>query len=305
MVTIKSVELTPFTLISSTVQAVLALIFAIIFLILSGIIGAFIPDLGAVIALLGVAALIIYPISTFFINLAVNFFSAFLYNGLVHRLGGVQIELEGSDLTEIPVVPFALILSVIGAIWAFILGLVLAAASAPLIALFSSGAPVISEILTNITTAANATAATIPTASQIGAFGGITAVVLIIGLPIAAFIFGFIGNALFAIFYNYIATRVSKLKLEFEVAEGLQQLVRIPVVPAALSIAIVFTIFGVIQGILDLISLSVQGDPVNGVITLIVQIIAYFVLHFIVVAIAAWAYNFLVPKIGGIKLELD
>ena len=118
MVEIKSVELAPFTMLTSSVQAILALILAIITLIVAGIFGAVIPQLGGFIIALGVAAIIVFPISSFFITIVISFFSALLYNTLVPRLGGVKLELEGSDVTSIPVVPFALILSAISAIYA-------------------------------------------------------------------------------------------------------------------------------------------------------------------------------------------
>jgi hypothetical protein len=303
MVEIKSIELAPFTLMSSSVQAILAFIMAIIMLIVFSIAGAVIPQIGAAIALIGVAMIVIYPISAFFIGITANFFTAFLYNALVSRLGGVKLELEGNDITAIPVVPFALILSVIEAIWAFIIGLFLAAAAAPIIALLSSSIPVISQAIANAT---NTTGAAMPTGAALGSAGVVGALLLIIGLPIAVFIFGFIGHALAAIFYNYIATRAANLKLEFaKVSDTLHELKTIPVVPAALSIAIVFTIFGLIQGIIRLISFSAAGDATAGVVALISDIIGNFIMYFIFVALAAWIYNFLVPKIGGIKLDLE
>ena len=61
-----------------------------------------------------------------------------LYNALVPRLGGVKLELEGNDVEKIPVVSFALILSAIGAIWAFIFGLVVAAVISPVFSLIST-----------------------------------------------------------------------------------------------------------------------------------------------------------------------
>lgn len=306
MVEIKSIELAPFTLITSSVQAIIAFILAVLTLIFFAIAGAVIPQFGAAIVLIGVAAIIVYPVSAYFLGIMVNFFSAYLYNGLVPRLGGVKLELEGNTLTEIPVVPFALILAVVETIWAFILGLVLAAASAPLLGLLSSSAPEISQILTNITTAANATGAAIPTGSAIGGIGIIGAIALIIGLPIVVFIGGFIGHALMAIFYNYIAIRVSKIQLEFEkVSDTLHELKTVPVVPAALSIAVVFTIFGIIQGIVSLIQNSAAGNVAAGVGSLIGQIVGNFIVYFILVALAAWFYNYLVPRMGGIKLDLE
>lgn len=302
MVEIKSVELAPFTLLNSSVEAILALISAIILLIVAGIFGAVIPQLGGFITALGVAAIIVFPISTFFFTIMISFFSALLYNTLVPRLGGVKLELEGSDVISIPVVPFALILSAIGAIWAFIVGLFLAFASAPLFALISSP-EVLSQALTNVP---NATATAIPNASAFAGASIFVALLLIIGLPIVAFVVGFIANALTAIFYNFIAVKVAKLKLEFEnVAGTLHELRSIPVVPAALSLAIVQLVWGVISGILNLIGNSVSGDLTVGVISLVTTIIGNFIITFIVVALMAWIYNFLVPKIGGIKLDLS
>lgn len=306
MVEIKSIELAPFTLLTSTVNAVLAFILAIIALIVAGIFGAVIPQLGGAIVALGVAAIIVFPVSTFFITIVISFFSALLYNTLVSRLGGVQLELEGSDVTSIPVVPFALILSVIGAIWALIVGVFLAFSSAPLFAFLSSSPEFLSQAINNTTAATNATVTAIPTANAFAGAGIFIALALIIGLPIVVFVGGFIGNALTAIFYNYIAVKVAKLKLEFENITGtLHELKSIPVVPAALSIAIVQLIFGVISGILNLIMYSVQGDPVVGVVSLITTIISNFVITFIIVALLAWIYNYLVPKIGGIKVDME
>ncbi|HOI72099.1 MAG TPA: hypothetical protein PLC38_07430 [Methanobacterium sp.] len=305
MVEIKSVELAPFTMLTSSVQAILALILAIITLIVAGIFGAVIPQLGGFIIALGVAAIIVFPISSFFITIVISFFSALLYNTLVPRLGGVKLELEGSDVTSIPVVPFALILSAISAIWAFIVGLFLAFASAPLFAILGSSSEILSQIINNVTTATNATAAAIPNASAFAGAGVFFALLLIIGLPIIVFVVGFIGNALTAIFYNLIAVRVAKLKLEFEnVAGTLHELRSIPVVPAALSLAIVQLVFGVITGILNLINWSAMGDPAVGAVSLVTTIISNFIITFIVVALIAWIYNFLVPKIGGIKVDL-
>lgn len=303
MVEIKSVKLAPFTLMSSTVQAILALIAAIIMLIFFSIAGAFFPNIGAAIALMGVAMVIIYPIAVFFIGLSTQFFSAFLYNTLVPRLGGIKLELEDSDVTTIPVVPFALIIAAIETIWAFIFGLFMAAALAPITALLSGSIPVVSQAIANAT---NTTGAALPTGAAVGAFGVISVLFLIIALPIAVFVIGFIANALAAIFYNNIATKVSTIKLEFAaISETLHELKAIPPIPTALAVAVVFTIFGLIRGILSLINVSAQGNVGEGVILLVTNIVGYFVLYFILVALGAFIYNFLVPRIGGIKLSLE
>ena len=303
---IKSIKLASFTLMSSSIHAILAFIAAIITLIAFGTIAALVPSasvFGSVITSTGAALLVIYPIAAFFIYLAISFFSILLYNGLAPRLGGVKLELEGNEVTNIPVVSFALILAAIEAIWAFIIGVFLAAAVAPVITALSSSIPVVSQAIANAT---NATNATIPTGQAVAAGGVFLAIILIIGLPIIAFIGGFIVNALAAIFYNYIATKVSKIQLNFDAVAGtLKNLTSIPVVPTSLAVAIVFTIFGLIRGLGDLVSLSANGNVAGGVGALIASIVGYFIMYFIGTALITIFYNALAPRIGAVKLELE
>ena len=303
---IKSVKLAPFTLMSSSINAILAFIAAIITLIAFGIIAALIPQasvFGSVITSTGAALIIIYPIAAFFIYLAVSFFSILLYNGLVPRLGGIKLGLEGNEVTHVPVVSFSLILAAIEAIWAFIIGLFLAATITPVIAALSSSIPVVSQAIANAT---NATGTMIPTGQAVAAGGVFLAIILIIGLPIMAFIAGFIGNALAAIFYNYIATRVSKIELNFDAVTGSwKNLTSIPVMPAAISVSIVFAVFGFLRGLGDLVSLSANGNVSGGVGSLIVSTVGYFIAYFIITALITIFYNVLAPRIGAVKLEIQ
>ncbi len=303
---IKSVKLAPFTLMSASIHAILAFIGAILLLIALGAVAAVIPQfqvIASVITLTGLALVVIAPIASFFIFLALSFFGALIYNLLVPRLGGIKLGLEGNKVTEIPIVPFALILAAIQAIGAFIAGLFLAAAIAPAIAAISGSIPVISQAIANAT---NATGAAMPTGQLVALGGTVTAIVLIIVVPILVFIFGFIANALTAIFYNYIATRVTKIQLDFAAVTGsLHELKSIPVVPAALAVAVVATVWGFLSGLGNLISLSANGSAVAGVISLISSIIGSFIEYFIIAALIAILYNFLAPRIGGVKLDIE
>jgi len=290
---IKDIKIVPFTLMSSSISAILAFIGGVLLAILLGITVAFLPaPLGGLLAGLGVAAIIAYPILTFLVGLSTVFLSVLLYNLLVPRVGGVKLAMDGNNVAEIPIVPFALILSLIGAIWAFIIGLILATAIAPLTGLIGTALPLIG----------NATNTTI-NGSMFGAGTALLYVFLIIGLPILAFIGGFIYNALFAAFYNYIATRVAKIQLNFTAVTGSWfDLTEIPIIPAALALAVVSAIFGLIQGILNL---GAYPDIGTGIVALIINIIGKFIGTLIVVAIGAWLYNFLAPRIGAVKLALE
>jgi len=303
---IKHVRAAPFTLMNASIEAILAFIAAIIFVIAFGLVAAFIPQLnalGGVLALIGVAVIILAPLTAFFINLMFGFFLALLYNLLAPRVGGIKLGLETNNLKEIPVVPLSLITACISAIIAFIVGLYLALAFTPIFSIISTATPVIAQAVANAT---NATNMTLPTGSAVAAAGWIFALVSIILVPIMVFIFTFIGSALFAIFYNVLAPRVGDAKLDFAPVSGnIFELINIPAVPAALIMGVVFAVFGLIRGIISLITLSMAGNAAGGVVALITNIIVYFVMYFIIVALIAIFYNMLQPRIGGVKLDLE
>ena len=138
---IKSIKLTPFTRMSASIYGVLGFIAAlgmVIMLTIIQAIGVF-PELGNfnVVSGLAVPIIILFPIGAFFSTIVISFFSVMVYNALVPRLGGIKLELDGKNVEKIPVISFALILSVIGAVWAFIAGLVLAAVISPLYSHYS------------------------------------------------------------------------------------------------------------------------------------------------------------------------
>ena len=291
---IKSVKLTPFTKMSAVIYGILGFTAAIVMLIILTIVqvAGVIPQLGEfnLVTGFGLPLIVLLPIGAFLSTVVVSFVSVMLYNALVPRLGGVKLELDGNDVLKIPVISFSLILSAIMAVWAFIAGLVLAAVISPLFSLMGAigSMPGAANITANIT---NASGAAMPTGAEVGTAGILVSLVLIIGLPILAFVFGFIWNALFAIFYNYIVTRVAKIQLEFsQITENLHELKQIPVLPTALAVALVFTLLGVISGIMS----GNYGEFISN-----------FIMYFIETALIALLYNYLAPKIGSIKINLE
>jgi hypothetical protein len=295
---IKSVDLASYTLIGSSIRAIMAFIMAIIFLLIFEIVAILVPPVtafrGFIIAS-GLALVIVYPIVSFFVNLSIRFYTAFVYNRLASRISGIKLAMEGNEVISLPVVSFSLILACIYTILAFILGLFLAAATAPFLTLATT-------IATNLSAATG-----VPfTSEMILALGTFKIIFLLILMPIMVFIFGFIFNALVAIFYNYIATRVAKIKLEFQDAgNNLKELINIPILPIALSVAVIAAVFGFLNGLMRLAALSAAGDVTAGVIALIMAIIGDFIAVFILMAIGTFFYNYLAPMIGGVKLQLE
>lgn len=305
MVEIKSIKIVPFTLMSSSISAILALIGAIIFTLALGIIAAVLPpqfaSLASLLSGLGIAAIVAYPILTFLIGLSTVFFSVLLYNLLAPKVGGVQLVMDGNNLKEIPIVPFALILSIIMAIWTFIMGLLLTTLLAPITGLIGSVIPIAIPLATN------GTATGVGLDSLLGSLVALGAIFFIIVLPILVFIFGFIGHAIFAIVYNFITTRVSKVQLDLEASAGAwNKLTSIPLLPATLALTITVTIIQFVFNLLpQALSVMAAGEVAGGIIVLIGGLIAYFILEFIVIAIAVSIYNFLAPQIGAVQLELE
>ena len=300
---IKSVKIVPFTFMTSWITAISGLIVALIILLFSGIIAAIFPaNLGGLVAGLGIASIIVLPIGGFLTNIVWAFVTAWIYNLLVPKVGGIKLGMEGNEITNVPVIPLALITSLIMTIWAFIIGLILTAIAAPFLGILS----VIPQLLTTFPGLANNTTAIEGMGAAVGASGILIAVIMIIAVPIVVFIGSFIVYALSAVFYNILIPKVGGIKLELAAAaHKFTEITNIPVVPFALAIAVVATVWGIIQGLLNMAMWISQGDPVGGVVSLIANIVISFISAFIAYAITALIYNFLSPKIGGIEIELE
>lgn len=96
---------------------------------------------------------------------------------------------------------------------------------------------------------------------------------------------------------------------------GLREIRKVPVVPFALITATIMLIWAIILAIITAILgaavISMVPFPINagqaatgGIVGIIISLILVFIGTFIFNAIAAWLYNVLAPRIGGIKVEL-
>ncbi len=296
---ISSIKIAPFTLMSSSISSILAFIAGILFALAAGLVALILPPqlapLASLLTGLGLTMIIAYPILTFFVGLSVVFYTLWVYNALAPKVGGVKLDMDGNSVAAIPIVPFALILSIIEAIWMFIIGLVIVTGFLPITGAIGSAIPLIAN-------ATNGTA----TGAGFGSLVALGAIFFIVIMPILVFIFGFIAHALIAIFYNFIAVRAAKIQLNFEaMTEGWHKLTDIPILPAALAIGVVFAVVGFLYGLLSLVTLAGVGDIGGGILALVLSTIIYFVQYFIVAAIAVFLYNVLAPRIGAIKLQLQ
>ncbi len=301
---IKSFEITQFSLMASSIEAIIAFLTAVFTLIIfetTTVMGHF-NIYSSVITSFDVAFIIISPIAGFFIILAVSYFSILLYNTLTPRIGGIKLSLDDDEITNIPLLSFALILSIIAAIWTFIIGLLIVAALPTLNTLLLTYNPIITSIININTLGFNPIKGT-----------GVLSPLLIIGLPIAVFIMGFTYCILIALFYNYLGPKIGKFKLELvKINESLYELKSIPVklLPLALATGIVLAALGFLVelmsliGLIDFVTLSTAGNLLS-TFAFRGDVIIYFIPTFIIVTLVAVFYNRLVPLIGGIRVEME
>lgn len=111
---------------------------------------------------------------------------------------------EIKKIKSIPVFDFSVIIAVISAILSFIMGIIY----------FIAGYAALYNLSTFIISLNNNTTAVVNSvASSITAMG---ALYLIIIWPIMTFILTFIGAAIVALLYNFLAPKVGAIKLELE-----------------------------------------------------------------------------------------
>lgn len=289
---IKSIRVVPFTLMSSSISAVLGFLYAIVLVVIMGIAGTSLSqgNLGAgTLATLALAMILALPTASFLITTLQSFLETVLYNIFVPRLGGIKLELEDlNEVKSVPVVPFALMVSSIVTVLMFLVMLILG----PLFMSLIQGA---------------ALSGRIPGVESLGALGILGILIMIIGVPIVTFVVVFIVSALTAIFYNLLAPKIGGIQLEFALlSEKLHEIQSIPVVKFAVILTVVGAILTFIFGILGMaLSIASGTSASSAALDLLINVVINFVIGFVVYAITAALYNFLAPKIGTVKLELE
>jgi len=293
---IKSVRIVPYTLMTSSVSAVWAFIYAIFMMVVGGISLAIATDSTAG-ALFGVyvANIVVSPVSSFLLGITQGFLYALIYNLLVPRIGGIKLGLvDLSEIRSIPVIPVALMSASISAIMTLLIALII-------VPLISAYAGVImaayAGVLSNTTT-------TLPTAG-FGVLGAMGSIILIVVIPIAVFIAVFIATAILAVIYNLLTPKIGGIKIEFEPVQQIHEILSIAPVPVALITASIVGLIGFIVGLIALIISLIFGQGIVGLVILLAFTIVGFLVTFIVYAVLALIYNYLRPKIGGIQLELE
>ncbi len=272
----KSIDLSSFTIISTGISVLLAIIIS---LALAIVMIAISPES------MGVLIYIIPTIvvGAFMIGIYRYFCDGLFFNLLSQKLRNIKIELNGGELLKISptetatltatIVTIQLILVYLASI--LILPLML---SNLMQTLLMSGQSVVAYELYQLMILI-----TQPT----------TVILFIFGTFVITFVFILIS----AYIYNFLASKGRGILFELSQENGMTVIDSIDMKNFAIVIAIISVVLSLITGIISLLS---GGD----IISLISNLISSAISGFVSAALIAIFYNFLAPKIGKIKMEL-
>ena len=208
---------------------------------------------------------------------------------------------ELKEIKSVAIVPFTLMSSAISAVLGLIYALILILVLGAVAVFLPSESHIISSLLM--------------TAS----------VAIIIILPVGSFLLSILTSFLIAFIYNLLVPRIGGIKLGMV---EMKEIRSVPVIPLSLMASSIYTILTflimlivapllvvVLQGAaLASISTSssmagLEGLGAIGLIGIVVMVIGIpilvFVFTFIYTALMALVYNFLAPKMGGIRLKFN
>lgn len=294
---IKSVAIVPFTLMSSAISAVVGLIYALILILVLGVVAVFLPSESQVITSLlmtaSVAIIIILPVGSFLLSILSSFLIAFIYNLLVPRIGGIKLGMvEMKEVRSVPVIPLSLMAASIYTILTFLIMLIVA--------------PLLVVVLQGVALASLSTSSSMAGLEGLGAIGLIGIVVMVIGIPILVFVCTFIYTAIMALVYNLLTPKIGGIKLKFKtIGDTSFEIKKIKPIPLAIISAVVLTILNFIFSLPTMAMYFATDNAIGGLGYLLGNTIGSFIAIFIIYAIMVLLYNYLRPIIGGVELELE
>lgn len=272
----KSIDLASFTIVSTGIVVLFAIIISI-----AAAIGLLILSAGDIGTLIYIIPTII--VGAFMIGIYRYFTDGLFFNLVSNKLKNIKVSLTGGELLKISPIETATIAATVATIQIVLVYLasilILPLMLSTLVqSLMLAGQQLIAYELYQLMFLI-----TQPT----------TALMFIIGTFVITFVFMLIAVYI----YNLLASNGRGIVFELSQENGMTVIDSISMMNFAINIAIIGGALSLIIGIISLIS---GGD----VISLISNVISGIISGFISAALIAIFYNFLAPKIGKIKLEL-
>jgi hypothetical protein len=265
---LKHIDLASITIMGASINFIFGIILAIVLLII------FISTSSMSLFLLFLLLAMIFGILIFSIP---DFFGrTYLFNFLISRLKGINLEVSDENITNISVFPTALICSIITLI---------------ITAMIYPGLLVLGTPLTFVL--------------QLFGYSGILFyLIYLLFNPLIifySFIVSFISVAISTYVFNLISPKIGGLNLKLGQERSMTKINSINYLNLALILGVILATLGLIIGIITSIIMNFMAT-----VSLIVYLVlGGFIVGFIGGALIAVFYNFLAPRIGELKVELE
>lgn len=274
---LKSIDLSSYTIISTGVATLISIVIAIIIV---GLFAVSVPNSFGVM-------IYIFPtivFGTMISNIFVNFSTGYLYNVLSKRLGFIKFDIEEDSIKSISAKETGLLVGFI----TLIMILVMYLATSLILPL------ILSSFMTLLMYSAQTGIATVMYQTMMLISNPMTIAVGILGSVIIVSVFTLLGVYI----YNILASSNREILVKLSEKNNLTQLDSIT--PLNFAIAI-----GAISLILNIIIAAILVISSVPIFNALVDVLIGFVCAFIAAMLIALSYNFLAPKVGKLKVELE
>ena len=274
---LKSIDLSSYTIISTGVATLISIVIAIIIV---GLFAVSVPNsFGVMIYLFPTIVF-----GTMISNIFVNFSTGYLYNVLSKRLGFIKFDIEEDSIKSISAKETGLLVGFI----TLIMILVMYLATSLILPL------ILSSFMTLLMYSAQTGIATVMYQTMMLISNPMTIAVGILGSVIIVSVFTLLGVYI----YNILASSNREILVKLSEKNNLTQLDSIT--PLNFAIAI-----GAISLILNIIIAAILVISSVPIFNALVDVLIGFVCAFIAAMLIALSYNFLAPKLGKLKVELE
>ena len=275
--TLKSIDISSFTIISTGVATLISILVALIIFLTIGIL---VPN--SIESIAFIVPTIVF--GTIIVCIFTYFSISYLYNILAKKFGYIKLDIEGDYIKKISTKETALIAACITLIMILVVYFA-----------FSFIIPIFLSTLISI----------LMYASQIAIATYIYQIMILISNPVYILI-GILGTVIItSVFvllatyiYNVLADSERGITVALSQEDKFTQLESLNPVNFSIAISAIYLILNIIIGIIMIIS----GTPIFIALT---SVLGSFVYAFIVGLLIAACYNFLAPKIGKLKVELE
>lgn len=274
---LKSIDLSSYTIISTGVATLISIVIAIIIV---GLFAVSVPNSFGVM-------IYIFPtivFGTMISNIFVNFSTGYLYNVLSKRLGFIKFDIEEDSIKSISAKETGLLVGFI----TLIMILVMYLATSLILPL------ILSSFMTLLMYSAQTGIATVMYQTMMLISNPMTIAVGILGSVIIVSVFTLLGVYI----YNILASSNREILVKLSEKNNLTQLDSIT--PLNFAIAI-----GAISLILNIIIAAILVISSVPIFNALVDVLIGFVCAFIAAMLIALSHNFLAPKLGKLKVELE